>query len=110
MMIKYFKQDGQNWKYKPEYFANVSFDTQNLLAPFKPTQTFDMVFCRNVLIYQSLENKIQVLSKIQNVLREGGYLFLGAGESLMGLSNDFVVSNINGIVCYRKKKKADVAA
>ena len=110
LLTKYFEQAGEGWKARPEIMSYISFYQQNLLMPFQFNGPFDMIFCRNVLIYQNIENKKAIINKIHMALKDGGYLFLGAGESLMGISGDFSTCNINNMICYRKKVKVETAA
>jgi chemotaxis protein methyltransferase CheR len=64
---------------------------------------FDIVFCRNVLIYFSPENKRDILERIRQTLNPRGYLFLGASESLSNYSDDFEMIRCNPGVLYRLK-------
>jgi chemotaxis protein methyltransferase CheR len=110
LLAKYFQQNGENWQVRPEILSTVQFETQNLLGDFQRKGPFDVIFCRNILIYQSVENKILVIKKLHEVLRDGGCLFLGAGESLMGLSTEFQLCNLNGMVYYKKKERSALSA
>jgi chemotaxis protein methyltransferase CheR len=64
---------------------------------------FDLVFCRNVLIYFSPELKRQIISQIHGTLNNDRYLFLGASESLSGISQDFNMIRCNPGIVYQKK-------
>ncbi len=104
LLIKYFSKDTDNyWKVKPELKNNVSFKKQNLLDPFSTIGNFDLIFCRNVLIYQRVENKAKVIEKMAQVLNPGGILVMGAGESLIGISDKFEQVHTDGVVFYRVK-------
>lgn len=81
----------------------VSFRPLNLLNSYSLMGRFDIVFCRNVLIYFSPEIKAQIISQIHGTLNDGGYLFLGASESLSGLSDDFNMLRCNPGIVYQKK-------
>lgn len=74
---------------KPDIRDMVTFKALNLLDSFSGLGRFDIIFCRNVLIYFSAEMKTQILSKISSALNQGGVLFLGASESMAGLTSDF---------------------
>jgi chemotaxis protein methyltransferase CheR len=65
----------------------VQFRPLNLLNDFKPLGTFDVVFCRNVLIYFDQPTKTQVLERVARQLPEDGYLVLGAAETVVGLTD-----------------------
>ena len=73
------------WAVKPPIRARVEFRTQNLLDSYAALGKFDIVFCRNVLIYFSADVKKDILRRIHATLKPGGYLFLGASEALNGL-------------------------
>lgn len=81
----------------------VSFRQLNLLNSYSAMGRFDMVFCRNVLIYFSPELKSQIISQIHNTLNNDRYLFLGASESLSGISQDFNMVRCNPGIIYQKK-------
>lgn len=81
----------------------VSFRPLNLLNSYSLMGRFDIVFCRNVLIYFSPEIKAQILSQIHGVLNKEGYLFLGASESLSGLNQDFDMLRCNPGIVYKKQ-------
>lgn len=90
-------------KVKDEVKKMVTFRSLNLLNSYSLLGRFDIVFCRNVLIYFSPEIKAQILSQIHGVLNEGGYLFLGASESLSGLNDNFNMIRCNPGIVYQKK-------
>lgn len=101
----YFVQipDGR-FKVKPELLSKISYKTQNLKDKFIFPHLFDIILCRNVLIYQNVEAKKEIVARIADELRPGGYLVLGSGESLIGLSNSFEQLLIEGAVVYKKKE------
>lgn len=78
---------GGSWRIKPAIKNRVNFRSLNLLESYAALGQFDLVFCRNVLIYFSSDVKLEILRKIHRQLRPGGYLLLGASESLAGLSD-----------------------
>jgi chemotaxis protein methyltransferase CheR len=80
-----------------------NFRPLNLLESSYGFSTYDVVFCRNVLIYFSTAMKRQVLEKIIKVMKPGGYLFLGASESMSGLSEQFEMIRCNPGLVYRLK-------
>ena len=88
-LVKYFTQIGDTWQIAPEIRAMVQFRPLNLLADFSHLGTFDIVFCRNVLIYFDQETKTAVLDRIAHVLDRDGYLVLGAAETVVGLTESF---------------------
>lgn len=90
-------------KVKDEVKKMVTFRSLNLLSSYSLIGRFDIVFCRNVLIYFSPEIKAQILSQIHGVLNDGGYLFLGASESISGLNDNFTMIRCNPGIVYQKK-------
>ena len=81
----------------------VTFKQLNLLNSYGVLGKFDLVFCRNVLIYFSSELKRQIISQIHSSLNNERYLFLGASESLSGISDDFTMIRCNPGIIYQKK-------
>ncbi|MCW5687640.1 MAG: protein-glutamate O-methyltransferase CheR [Pseudolabrys sp.] len=89
LLLKYFSQFGETWQIAPELRAMVQFRTLNLLNDFSPLGRFDVVFCRNVLIYFDQPTKISVLKRLARQMPEDGYLALGAAETVVGLTDVF---------------------
>jgi len=100
-----FFENGDNGmlKVNDQVKKMVSFRPLNLLNSYSLMGKFDIVFCRNVLIYFSPEIKAQIISQIHGTLNNGGYLFLGASESLSGLNDDFNMIRCNPGIVYQKK-------
>ena len=88
-LVKYFSQVGDNWQITPDIRAMVQFRPLNLLKDFSVLGSFDMVFCRNVLIYFDQDTKINVLNRIARQMPETGFLSLGAAETVVGLTDAF---------------------
>lgn len=85
---KHFLQTGEGcWQVQPQIRARVRFQRLNLLGAYAMLGQFDIIFCRNVLIYFSPSAKQEILRKMHRQLRPGGYLLLGASESLSGLAD-----------------------
>jgi chemotaxis protein methyltransferase CheR len=89
LLLKYFTQVGENWQIDPAIRAMVKFRQLNLLRDFSAFGTFDIVFCRNVLIYFDQRNKIDVLRRIAPSMAQDGFLVLGAAETVIGLTDAF---------------------
>ncbi len=100
-----FFENGDNGmsKVKDSVKSFVNFRQLNLLGSYSLMGRFDIVFCRNVLIYFAPEVKAQILSQIHGVLNKGGFLFLGASESLSGLNQNFDMIRCNPGIIYQKK-------
>jgi chemotaxis protein methyltransferase CheR len=102
--VKYFqKNDQDRWTASPSITKPVEFRKQNLLDPFDFAGKFHLILLRNVLIYQPLPNKIEILKRVTEKLAPGGMLILGSGESLLGLSSDYSQTAYEGAVVYLKK-------
>jgi chemotaxis protein methyltransferase CheR len=95
--------DNGMMKVKDQVAKMVSFRPLNLLNSYSLMGRFDIVFCRNVLIYFSPEIKAQIISQIHGTLNNEGYLFLGASESLSGLNDNFNMLRFNPGIVYQKK-------
>lgn len=89
MLVKYFSQDGDMWELDPAIRRMIRWQKLNLLGSFAGIGRFDIVFCRNVLIYFDRQTKTDVLTRIADVLEPDGYLLLGAAETVVGLSDRF---------------------
>ena len=89
MLIKYFSQVGELWQIAPELRGMVKFMPLNLLDDFSHLGRFDVVFCRNVLIYFDQPTKSAVLDRIADVGERDGFLVLGGAETVVGLTNRF---------------------
>jgi chemotaxis protein methyltransferase CheR len=91
-MIRWFDAAGSDWAAKPELVRQISFRRLNLVADPLPAGKFDVVLCRNVLLYLSSSLRRQVLDRLATVLRPGGLLVLGAGETVIGQTEAFCPS------------------
>ena len=89
LLIKHFAQFGELWQIAPELRAMVRYRQLNLLADFSQLGTFDLIFCRNVLIYFDQQTKTDVLNRLGRVIAADGYLVLGAAETVVGLTDRF---------------------
>ncbi|WP_298940869.1 protein-glutamate O-methyltransferase [uncultured Psychromonas sp.] len=90
---------------KPEVKKLTSFKRLNLLDSYAGLGKFDLIFCRNVLIYFSNDVKSQILNQFANALNPDGYLILGASESLNGLTDKFEMVRCNPGIIYKLKAK-----
>ena len=99
-----FFEHGDNGllKIKDQVKEMVSFRPLNLLNSYSSMGRFDIVFCRNVLIYFAPKLKAQVIAQIHGVLNPKGYLFLGASESLSGLNENFSMLRCDPGIVYQK--------
>lgn len=89
MLVKHFKQVGEMWQLSQEIRAMVQHRQFNLLQDFRALGKFDIVFCRNVLIYFDQEAKSGVFSRLTKTIEPDGFLVLGAAETVVGLTEAF---------------------
>jgi chemotaxis protein methyltransferase CheR len=89
MLVKYFKQSGEFWQINPELRSMVQHRQLNLLHDFSQLGAFDVIFCRNVLIYFDQDTKIGIFNRLARSLEADGFLVLGAAETVVGLTESF---------------------
>ena len=100
-LTRYFDQLDDLWRVKPAVRERVQFKAWNLLDPYISLGKFDVVFCRNVLIYFDSELKQGILRKLHGVLKPGGVLVLGSSESLAGANDLFEMVRCEPGIMYR---------
>ncbi len=89
LLVKYFDKHPQGFQLKPEIRRMVNFQQLNLLDPFPRLGEFDVIFCRNVLIYFNTAAKADILNRMSRQITSDGYLLLGAAETVLGLTTAF---------------------
>ncbi len=89
MLVKYFKQMGELWQINPDLRAMVAHRQLNLLHDFGQLGSFDVIFCRNVLIYFDQETKANIFGRLARSMEADGFLVLGAAETVVGLTEAF---------------------
>jgi chemotaxis protein methyltransferase CheR len=89
MLVKHFTQSGEIWQLNPDVRAMVQFRQLNLLQDFSHLGTFDVIFCRNVLIYFDQDTKAVIFERMAKCLEADGTLLLGAAESVVGITDAF---------------------
>ncbi|MBL7716494.1 MAG: protein-glutamate O-methyltransferase CheR [Bdellovibrionales bacterium] len=104
-LIRYFRKStvDSSWEVVSSLKDSLRFARINLLEAWPHKKKFHLILCRNVLIYQSIENRRQIMRRLVDALEPGGYLAMGAGESLVGISAEIVQVEHNGAILYRKK-------
>ena len=100
---KYFTLFGDSWKIKDEIRAMVNFKKLNLMQPFTSLGKFDIIFCRNVAIYFTLEDRKKLFDKLADSLTDDGYLVIGSTESLTGVCPRFIPKRHLRSIFYQKK-------
>ena len=89
LLIKYFTQVGDRWQISPELKKCITFRALNLLSDYSALGSFDVVFCRNVLIYFDQATKAKILEKISRLMAADGVLYLGGAETVLGVTEKF---------------------
>jgi chemotaxis protein methyltransferase CheR len=87
MLVKYFRQTGDVWQINADIRAMVQHRQLNLLHDFSQLAAFDVIFCRNVLIYFDQNTKINVCNRLAKASEPDGFLVLGAAETVVGLTD-----------------------
>jgi chemotaxis protein methyltransferase CheR len=89
LLVKHFAQTGELWQLNADIRGMVQHRQLNLLQEFSNLGMFDVIFCRNVLIYFDQETKSNIFGRLARVLEPDGYLLLGAAETVVGLTDAF---------------------
>jgi chemotaxis protein methyltransferase CheR len=105
MLMKHFAKEGDQWRISPAIKSMVQYRNFNLLDGFMALGSFDVVFCRNVLIYFDRDTKAAVMKRIHERLAPDGYMLLGAAETTVGITDIFVPAG-EGRGLYVKAKTA----
>jgi chemotaxis protein methyltransferase CheR len=101
LLVKYFDKAGDQWQIKTDLQSMVQFKVYNLLHDLSSLGKFDVVFCRNVLIYFDQPTKKMVLENMAALMPNDGFLFLGGAETVLGITDRFApVPGLRGI--YKK--------
>jgi chemotaxis protein methyltransferase CheR len=89
MLVKHFTQTGELWQLNADIRGMVQHRQLNLLQDFSHLGTFDVIFCRNVLIYFDQDTKANIFNRLAKMLEPDGFLLLGAAETVVGLTDAF---------------------
>jgi chemotaxis protein methyltransferase CheR len=101
-LVRYFSKQGLEWQLKDNVRSMVRFDRFDLRQSPTPLGTFDIVFCRNVLIYFDIATKKKILAGIRHVLRDDGCLLLGGAEAILDLDGNYARQVVGQASVYRK--------
>lgn len=94
LLVKYFQRTGRQWQIKEEVRRMVRFTPFDLRQPMNTLGPFDLVLCRNVLIYFELETRRRILTNLRTTIVPGGYLLLGSSETTFNLDESFVRTSV----------------
>jgi chemotaxis protein methyltransferase CheR len=100
LLVKYFTRIGVEWELKSSVRRFTKFMEFDLRADFRPLGAFDLVFCRNVMIYFDAATRIKIIQQIRASLQPGGWLLLGGAETSPGIEPWFERKCIAGAVIY----------
>lgn len=103
MLVKYFVRKGMDWQVKDELRRMVRFEPIDLRASMRALGPFDLVFCRNVLIYFDQETKKQIIEQIHGTLFRDGWLLVGGAETVFGSEPWFERRTTGGASIYVAK-------
>lgn len=104
---RYFEKDGPAWRIKPDIHSRVKWGVANLMDESQLVQmaNADFIFCRNVFIYFSESAISRAVRSFGKFIRPPGYLFVGAAESLLRLTTDFTLAEIDDAFVYVKRER-----
>lgn len=88
-LLRYFTREGLEWQLKDEVKRLVQFERLDLRQSLRTRGPYDIIFCRNVLIYFDVETKRKILSEMRGALHRGGYLLLGGAETTLNIDGQF---------------------
>jgi chemotaxis protein methyltransferase CheR len=100
---QFFRPDGAHYRVLPTLAGVIDFRHVNLCKPFSDVGMFDLICCRNVMIYFDAETRQRISRQFHAQLHAGGWLLLGSAENLYGISTDFESVRLGAAMLYRKK-------
>jgi chemotaxis protein methyltransferase CheR len=100
LLVKHFRRIGLDWQLNERVRQMARFETIDLRKSMRTLGPFDLVFCRNVLIYFDNETKRNILKEIHSTLYRGGWLLLGGAESAFGLDEWFDRKSVGNMTVY----------
>jgi chemotaxis protein methyltransferase CheR len=103
---RYFEPDSADWRVRSDIHARIKWSVANLIEEHQiaPMASADFIFCRNVFIYFSEDAIRRAVRSFARFMRSPGYLFVGAAESLLRLSTDFTLTEIDDAFVYVKRQ------
>jgi len=107
---RFFTQVGDEWEVNKNIRNRIQFKELNLMNSYATMGKFDVVFCRNVLIYFAAELKRDILKKLAQTLNPGGYMFLGSTETIASYSDEFETVRHQGGIVFKLKDKVSSGA
>ena len=104
---RYFDAEGSAWRVRSDIHSRIKWGIANLIdeSQIAPLASADFIFCRNVFIYFSESAIGRVVRSFARFIRPPGYLFVGAAESLLRLTTDFTLTEIDDAFVYMKRER-----
>ena len=108
LRTRYFESEGSGWRIRSDIHSRIKWSLANLIdeSQIAPLSAADFIFCRNVFIYFSQSAIGRVVRSFSRFMRPPGYLFVGAAESLLRLTTDFTLAEIDNAFVYVKREPA----
>jgi chemotaxis protein methyltransferase CheR len=100
LMVKHFRRSGLDWQLSDNIRRLAAFETIDLRKSMRTMGPFDLVFCRNVMIYFDTETKKSIMRELHGTLFRGGWLLLGGAETMFGADDKFEKKNEAGASVY----------
>jgi chemotaxis protein methyltransferase CheR len=100
LLVKHFRRSGVDWQLAEAVLRMVRFETLDLRKSMRALGPFDLVFCRNVLIYFDTETKRKILKELHGTLFRGGWLLLGGAETAFGVEEFFERQTVGNAIVY----------
>ncbi len=97
LLVAHFTQDGTHWIISDNVKRMIKFSQLNLLENYSNIGVFDVIYCRNVLIYFNADTKRQVLTSVRKAIKPDGYLVLGAADTVIGSNGEFERAEARGL-------------
>lgn len=109
-MISHFEERPDGWQAEKSLLRQIRYEVHNVLEPRADSRPFDLILCRNVLLYFGRENRARAFARLADVLHPGGWLMLGGGESAAGLSDRLVPDEAAAGLYRRSDEQCDAQA
>jgi chemotaxis protein methyltransferase CheR len=98
--VKYFRRSGVEWELSESVRRLVRFEPIDLRKSMRALGPFDLVFCRNVMIYFDNETRAAILKELHGTLFRGGWLMLGGAETAFGFEELFERTTVGNAIVY----------
>jgi len=100
LMVKFFRRSGMEWHLSDTVRRMVRFETIDLRQSMRSLGPFDLVFCKNVMIYFDDETKRKIVKELHSTLQPGGWLLLGGAETAVGIEERFDRQSVGNVTVY----------